>query len=282
MHPHEDVALAPDIAPHDGEVVLAVELRLVDVAGEVTELGGDPRRPGDAPHQLVLVAPVPDQVGDGDEEQSVCLGELLELGEPRHPCLVRRDQLAQHPSRVQARRGDEVDGGLGVSGALQHPARPVAQREDVARAVELARAGVRIDERVDRRGAVLGRDARGGPVPVVDAHGERGALRLGVLADHERKLERVGTLGQQRHADDSGGVSQEEGDLLGSDRLGRHHQVALVLAVLVVDHDDDLSPTDGVDGVLDRAEASSRGHLGGVVRGARPGRARRAHRRPAW
>ena len=33
--------------------------------------------------------------------------------------------------------------------------------------------------------------------------------------------------------------------------LGRHDQVALVLAVLVVDDDDDLATTDGGDGVVD-------------------------------
>ena len=117
--------------------------------------------------------------------------------------------------------------------------------------VELDGPGVGIDERVDGGGPVLGRDARRGPVAVVDADGEGGALRLGVLADHERQLELVGPLGQQRHADDARGVGQEEGDLLGRDRLGRHDEVALVLAVLVVDHDHDLAPADGVDGVLD-------------------------------
>ena len=121
VDPHEHVALSPDIAAHHGEVVLAVDLRLVDVSGEVTELGGDPGRPGDAPHQLVLVPPVPDQIGDGDESQAVGLGELLELGQPGHAGLVGRHELAQHPGRVEAGGGDEVDGGLGVPGALRAP-----------------------------------------------------------------------------------------------------------------------------------------------------------------
>ncbi len=262
VDPHEDVALAPDIAPHHGQVVLAVELGLVDVPREVAEFGGDPRRTGDALHQLVLVAPVPDEIGDGDELQPVRLGELLELGQARHAGLVGRHELAQHPGGVQARRRHEIDGGLGVAGALQHPASLVPKREDVTRTVELARAGVGVDERVDRRGPVFGGDARRGPVAVVDADGEGGALRFGVLAHHERKLERIGALGEQRHADDPGGVGQEKGDLLGRDGFGRHDQVSLVLAVLVVDHHDDLPPPHGLDGILDGAEA---GH------GAAPG-----------
>ena len=41
---------------------------------------------------------------------------------------------------------------------------------------------------------------------------------------------------------------------LGRGELGRHDEVALVLAVLVVDHDDDLAPGDGGHGLLDRCE----------------------------
>ncbi len=60
-------------------------------------------------------------------------------------------------------------------------------------------------------------------------------------------------------ADQPGGVAHEEGDLLGRGGLGGHDQVALVLAVLVVDHHDDLAPADGRDGVGDGGE------LGGVL-----------------
>ena len=40
VDPDEDVALAGQVALHDGQMVLAVDHRLVDVAGEVPELGG--------------------------------------------------------------------------------------------------------------------------------------------------------------------------------------------------------------------------------------------------
>jgi hypothetical protein len=49
-------------------------------------------------------------------------------------------------------------------------------------------------------------------------------------------------------------VLQEERDLLGRGELGRHDQVALVLAVLVVDHDHDLAAADGRHRLVDRRE----------------------------
>ena len=60
----------------------------------------------------------------------------------------------------------------------------------------------RLDERLDRQRAVAGGDARRGAVPVVDGVGERRAVRLGVVLDHEGQPELVASLAGQRHADD--------------------------------------------------------------------------------
>ena len=88
-------------------------------------------------------------------------------------------------------------------------------------------------------------------MPVVDADRECSALRLGVRRHHERQVEGVGPLGQQRHADNTRRVRQEEGDVLGGGRLGGHDQIALVLTVLVVDHHGHAQPGNGVNGLLD-------------------------------
>src|SRR5690606_19489270 len=74
---------------------------------------------------------------------------------------------------------------------------------------------------------------------------------LGVVHHHERQVELAGPLGRDGRADHARGVVEEEGDGLGRGELGRHDEVALVLAVLVVDDDDDLAAPDGGDGVLD-------------------------------
>ena len=59
-----------------------------------------------------------------------------------------------------------------------------------------------------------GRDPRRGPVAVVDADREGGALDLGVGGHHQGKVELLDPLGGERHADQAGGVGEEEGDLL--------------------------------------------------------------------
>ena len=67
-------------------------------------------------------------------------------------------------------------------------------------------------ERLDGGAAVVGGDAGGGAVAVVDRDEERGALALGVLRDHQREVELGGPLGGDRRAQVARGVVEEEGD----------------------------------------------------------------------
>ena len=178
------------------------------------------------------------------------------------------------PGRRQTGGAGEVDGGLGVAGSLEHPARAVAQREDVTGPVQIVRSCRGVDERRDGGRAVGGRDPRGRPVPVVDADREGGALRLRVGRDHQGQVEQVRPLGHQRHADHARGMGQEERDVLRRGRLGRHDQVTLVLPVLVVDDDGHAQAADAVNRLL---------HVENPIRPPPPGAGplRDAPRRPA-
>ena len=83
----------------------------------------------------------------------------------------------EHAHGLAPGEPSEIDRRLRVPGALEHAAGAAAQRQDVARADEVAGDGVRIGERAERSRAIGGRDARRDPVSEVDRHRERGALR---------------------------------------------------------------------------------------------------------
>ena len=182
------------------------------------------------------------------------LGEALELGHAGHVALVVVDDLAQQAGRVQPGHPAQVDGGLGVAGPLEHTALACHQRVDVPGAGQVARPGGRVAQSAHGGAAVVARDPRGRAVAVVDRHQERGALALGVGLHHEREVELGGPLLGDRRAQVARRVVEEEGDLLGGGELGRHDEVTLVLAVLVVDHDEDLAPRVGRDGIFDPSE----------------------------
>jgi hypothetical protein len=270
VHPHEDVVLPLHGTLDEGDVLVAVEQVLVGVGGEVAPWRGDAGL-GDPAHELLALAAVADEVGDGDHHQAVLLGEALELGPAGHLHAVLGDDLAQHARRVEAGQAGQVDGGLGVAGPLQDTAVLGPQDVDVAGPVEVGGLGAGLDQRPDGRRPVGGRDPRAGAVAVVDGDGERRPLRLGVGRDHEGEVELVGPVLGDGGADEARRVFDEEGDLRRRGELGRHDEVALVLPVLVVDDDDDLPAADGGDGLLDGGE----GH---PVSSVRKGGARRTWR----
>ena len=71
---------------------------------------------------------------------------------------------------------------------------------------------------------------------------------LGVVGHHQREPQLVEALALDRHADHAARVADHERHRLGRHLLGRHDEVALVLAVGVVDDDHELTPLDGGDG----------------------------------
>ena len=115
-----------------------------------------------------------------------------------------------------------------------------------------ARAGV--DRDLDRVGAVVGGDAGADPAGGLDRDREGGLQRRLVLGRHQVEAEPLAALGGQRQADQPARLLGHEVDRLRGGELRRHHQVALVLAVLAVADDDHAAAADLLDRLLDRRE----------------------------
>ena len=203
--------------------------------------------------QLLGAAPVGDQVGDGDHLQAVLLAVGDQVGDAGHRAVVVH-HLADHPGRGEAGEAGEVDAGLGVAGALEHAALFGPQREHVAGDDDVARARLGVDRDLDRVGAVVGGDAGADPAGGLDRDREGGLQRRLVLGRHQVQAEPFAALGGQRQADQPARLLGHEVDRLGGGELRRHHQVALVLAVLAVADDDHAAAADLLDRLLDRRE----------------------------
>ena len=138
--------------------------------------------------------------------------------------------------------------------SLQDAARAGPQREDVSGLDERVRSPGGVDRGLDRHRAVVRRDARRDAFAGLDGHGERGLEAALVLVGHRAELELVAALLGQAEADEAAAVRGHEVDRLRGGELRRDDEVALVLAVLVVDHDDEASGADLLDRVLDGRE----------------------------
>ncbi len=164
------------------------------------------------------------------------------------------------PAGIESGQTREIDRGLGLPGAHEHAAFARAQRKRVTGPQEIG--GFASGSSSFR--IVAARSCAEIPVVVRPRAStdtvERGFEHCGVVAHHLRNLQFVEPRSEQRHADQAAGLFAHEVDRLGRDLLGRHHEVAFVFAVLVVEDDDHLAGADVVDCILDRIER--RGALG--------------------
>ena len=84
--------------------------------------------------------------------------------------------------------------------------------------------------------------------------GERGAERRLVVVGHRAQAELVGALLGEAEADQPARVGRHEVDRVGRRELRGDRQVAFVLAVGIVDDDDEPALADVLDRLLDRRE----------------------------
>src|ERR1700686_3514950 len=89
----------------------------------------------------------------------------------------------------------------------------------------------------------------------IDAHAERSTKPAGVSLHHRGDAELVEAPSNHRHANEAGTVTRHEADVLGSHQLRGNDEVALVLAVFVVDDDDELARIEISDRLRDRSQA---------------------------
>ena len=201
-------------------------------------------------------------------------GEDVEVGAPGHAA-VGAHHLADDPGGKAPGELAEIDDRLGLAGALEHAARRRPERKRVTRLGEVARLGVLVAEQADGRGAIEGADAGGHAVADrLDGDRERGAEPRRVVVDHGADAELVEAPALDGHADEPASVRRHEVDRFGRDPVGGDREIALVLAVLVIDDDHELAGADVGDRVLDGRPGSSR-----LIPRARGSRTRRARSR---
>jgi hypothetical protein len=258
VHAHQHRIVGRDLALDQRHVIDVVDVVLVDDAAEVTAGAGGQHRLGGAAHQLLLAQPIVDEVRDGDDLDAVALAELHEIRHARHASVFVHD-LADHARGLEPRQARQIHRALGLPRAPQHPALARAQRKHVAGTHEIGGLCVVRDGGADRRGAVRRGDARGDAFAGLDGDREGRAEPRGVLpvGHHQRQMQALQLLLGEREADEAAPVRRHEVDGLGRDLLRRDAEVALVLAVRVVDEDHHLAGPDILERRLHRGDGGA-------------------------
>ena len=119
-------------------------------------------------------------------------------------------------------------------------------------------ARLRVDRHGDRVRAVGGGDAGRHSLARLDGDGERRAEPRLVALRHLRQAELLAPLAGEAEADEPARVRRHEVDRLVGGELRGDDEVALVLAVGIVDDDDHPAGADVLDRLLDRRELAHR------------------------
>ena len=183
-----------------------------------------------------LVAPVLHEVGNPQDAQVVLGGEALELGHARHRTVNAHD-LADDAGGLEAGHACEVDGRFGVARPRQDAAGLGAQGQQAPRPDQVRRPRVIRYRHRDRARAIVRRHPGADADPGIDWRRKRGLelRRIALVALDERQTELPHALLGEREGDEPAGPRSHEVDRFGRCALRRHEEIALVLAVLVVD-----------------------------------------------
>ena len=119
--------------------------------------------------------PVADQIRRRDDLQAVVLGEVDQIGDPRHRPVFLHD-FANNARRNQACDARKIHRSLGLAGADQHAAIASAQRKNMAGPREIAGLRFGIDGREDGLRPIVGGDSGGNISPRFDRNAERRAV----------------------------------------------------------------------------------------------------------
>ena len=122
-----------------------------------------------------------------------------------------------------------------MAGSLEHSLVLGVEGIDVAGAAKRLGTGCGVGEGADGGCAVGDAHARGASLELVDGDGERGAEHRRVVLYLLGEVELAAAADRHRYAEHAAGVLEHEVDLLGGNHFGGDDEVALVLAVLVID-----------------------------------------------
>ena len=270
MDPDHHGTAVPHVAVDQGDVLFAVDHAFEGMNPECPMARGQTRF-RDLTDQALGLHPILDEIADGDHADVVLGAECLELRNAHHGAVGRHD-FADHTRGLETGQPRQVHRGFGLARAHQNTAILSSQREHVSGACQIFGARPGIDRGEDRGRAIRRRNARGGSFLGLDRDTESRAELRGVLGvlNHQRDAELIQPLSGERQTDQATTMSGHEVDGVGGDLLGRDGEVALVLAILIVDHNDHAAASDVVDGVFDGGEGQESLLWGALENGRRP------------
>ena len=118
--------------------------------------------------------------------------------------------------------------------------------------------GIRIGKSLDRRGTVMGRNARRAAFELIDHDGERSPEHGSVFGSLTREIQFAAARNRKRAAKHATPLVEHEVHLFGSNLFGGDNEIALIFTVFVINHDQELAVLEILNGLFNRIK---QGHV---------------------
>lgn len=151
-----------------------------------------------------------------------------------------------------------------MAGATQDTTRIGHQRKDMAGLNQVTGLRVAGRRRLNGAGTVRGRNTGCHAHGRLNGQGKLGTKTGGVLLDHQRKTQLLTAVPGHGHADEAAAKTGHEVDGLSRAMLGGHHQITLILAILVIHQYDHLALTNIFNDVFNTVQCHMVLHPCGV------------------
>jgi hypothetical protein len=254
VHANENAGVWTYLAENERDVLVLIHVVAVtdDAPGSALHWEASFRDPM---HETLRLEPVRHELSDGDEGQVVLLGEPIQLRSPGARPIFAQD-LANDAGGDEAGESGKIHSRFSMSNALEDSAFPGTKRRHVPRTAQVGWHGLRIHGNTNGLGAILGAYTSSNAkfLVSIDADCESGPVLVGVVFGLLGQLELVGAGARQGEADPSTCLPDHEIDHFGRHELRRANEIALILAILVIRHDDQLAGLDVGNRLLDCSE----------------------------
>ncbi len=176
-----------------------------------------------------------------------------QVRQARHGSVVIH-HFTDNAGRIQPGEPRDIDGRLGMSGALKDAAVLRHQREHVPRRHDILGALRRIDRDRDGPRSIRCGDPGGHPVPRLDGDGKCRLIGRLVILNHQLQADMVDPFAGHGEANQPTAEFGHEVDRLRRRHLAGDHEIAFVLAAFIIDQDHHAAITDIFDHILDRRQ----------------------------
>ena len=190
-------------------------------------------------YQLVMNFSVILESLNGDELHAPFHSLFLQLGRAHHSSVITHYLTAQ-TTFFKPCKAHKINSCFGVPFTFENAVSFGSQRKHMTWAAEILRLCVIINAHTGGESTFSGGNSRSS-INMVDRDCESGAVIVGIVVYHLRKMEFIAEINAHRHTDKTFCMSRHEINIFSSGKLSGTYHIAFIFSVLVISNKDDLS-----------------------------------------